>query len=113
MKIFISKGEELFLDRRRVGNSQPQHAIQTGIDYYEYRRLEQEGPKEHTIKDIPKEATQGDYCTVIRRRLGLSQEEVAAKLGISRRILNRMELDELPNGELFSLMRLLLQEVRE
>lgn len=109
MQIYISRGEQLFLDRRKVGNSQPQRAIQVGIDYYEYRRLEQEGPREDTVKDIPYDATLGDYSTIIRRRLGLSQEQVAEKLGSTRYLVNRMEMDEIANSELADLMRFLWQ----
>lgn len=110
MKIYISKGELLFLDRRRAGKSQPQRAVQLEMDYYEYRRLEQEGSRENTPKDIPYHATLGDYSTIIRRRLCLSQEQVSEKLGSTRYLVNRMEMDEIPNSELAGLMRSLVQK---
>lgn len=108
MELYVSKGEALFLDRRHAGASQPQWASHLGMDFYEYRRIEIAGPKENTAKDIRRESTYGDYCAIIRRRLGLTQQEVAEKLGTTRFRVNRMELDEIPNSELVDLMRSLL-----
>lgn len=110
MKLKVSQGEKLFLDRREKGLTQPQMALFLNIDYYEYRRKEQEGSLHHTAKDIPHDVCRGDYCTVIRRRLGLSQNQVAEKLGTSRYCVNRMELSRLGNIELYNLMKQLARE---
>lgn len=110
MKLKISQGEKLFLDRRQKGLTQPKMALALGIDYYRYRELEQQGSRDNTVKDITQNVCRGDYCTIIRRRLGLSQEEIAEKLGTTRYIVNRMELSRMTNIELYNLMRKLAKE---
>lgn len=112
MNLKISQGEKLFLDRRQKGLTQPKMALALGIDCYKYRELEQKGHLDDTVKDITQNVCRGDYCTLIRRRLGLSQEEIAEKLGTTRYIVNRMELSRMTNTDLYSLIRKLAKEGR-
>lgn len=112
MEIRISRGEKLFLDRRRSGHTQPQRAALLGIDYYEYRRLEQIGHHDDTPKDIVYNASIGDYCTIMRRRIGLSQQQVAEELETTRYLVNRMELDEAANSQLYDYIKGLVQVER-
>lgn len=112
MNLKISKGEKLFLDRRKKGLTQPKMALALGIDYYRYRELEQKGHLDDTVKDITQNVCRGDYCTVMRRRLGLSQEEIAERLGTTRYIVNRMEMSRVTNTELYNLIRNLAKEAQ-
>ena len=62
-----------------------------------------------TIQNIVYNASIGDCCTIMRRRMGLSQEQVAEMLETTRYLVNRMELDEVANSQLYDYIKGLVQ----
>lgn len=82
----LTEGERAWIKRIREGLDQHQAAHQLGMSRWQYQALEKskEDAARMKIADF-------EWCRIMRRRIGSSQEEVAAKLGTTRVWVHRME----------------------
>lgn len=98
----LTLGERLLVARRRSGESQYSRARNYGIHRNVYGRLERD--TEDNIFGIvaPElgELAEDEICLILRRRSGLTQEECAEKLGVTRFWLNQMETGKVSCSEL-------------
>jgi len=97
---YLTHGEVLFLNRRRIGLNQDEMAVRRGLSRHRYAMLERD--EEPIGKLLPGGLTRSDLrlakglqphekCVVYRRRTGKLQRDIAADLDVSRVWLNRME----------------------
>lgn len=90
----LTDGERLYILRRRKGLTQAQMAATLGVHRNTY------GPMELSTEDLGMvledlgELAEAEQCIIKRRREGMTQHELAKKMGISRQWLYYME-----NGE--------------
>lgn len=91
----------MILYRRRLGISQTQMAALLGIHRETYGRLER-GKKVQVEIEQPSlgELSKEEFCFLVRRRSGKTQEECADAMGITRYWFNLMELGKAPSGPL-------------
>ena len=89
----LTAGETLLLARRRSGESQEKCADGYGLTRNSYGKFERD-EETHTNIKIPElnELTDAEKCLILRRRSGLTQDECAEKIGITRFWFNRMEV---------------------
>jgi len=87
----LTDGEKLFLDRRRLGESQSVAAERVGTSLFNYRRLEK-APELSSGKQ-PKlgRITKAESCVIYRRRSGMTTQAVADAVGYCRWWVFRME----------------------
>lgn len=83
--------EVLFTWRKRRGLNQAEMAAENGVSRVRWCRWETD--KEEPAVKLPKNFTLTDQekCVLLRRRSGLSQEEIGLKVGASRFWVNQME----------------------
>ena len=86
--IQITTGEKLFVERRRAGRSQAQQAKKLKVNIKVYCQLERQAEGREIVKDL----TVAEACTLLRRRNGLTQANVALDMGVTRFWVRRMEL---------------------
>ncbi len=99
----LRKSESLFITRRREGLTQTAMADKLGIMeyiYFQYENGTSEIPEGLTGLPIFAEPTALEQCVIKRRRLAMSQDELAAELGCSRFWVNQMETDKVNPGKL-------------
>jgi ribosome-binding protein aMBF1 (putative translation factor) len=94
----LTKGEHLFILRRRENKNQIQKAQEMNMKIKKYIRLEKGKPDD--AKEIELELLPHEQCVIHRRRRGYSQAAVAKELGCSRHWLNLMEHGTFLNAEL-------------
>lgn len=96
----LTLGEKLFLRRRREKISQAEMARRYSVSRYTYMNWE----KNVGGIDIPsvdlKGITPTEHFVILRRRAGISQLELAARMGIDRKTLWQMENGHLPLRQL-------------
>lgn len=89
----LTAGETLLIARRRSGESQEKWADRHGVTRNFYGRVERD---EETCASMPipelDELTSAEKCLILRRRSGLTQEECAEKIGVTRFWFNQMEI---------------------
>lgn len=77
----LTNSEKLYIKRSRTGLTAAKFAKKIGIDSASYRLYESgripAGRELPEIKDLKK----GERCRILRRRYGLSQEQVGAAIG--------------------------------
>jgi hypothetical protein len=87
----LTKGEKLYIHRKRLRFTQFQMAVRCGVCLAEYRSMEldEEGTTVgyHTIAPIKEREV---YAT-LRRRQGITKSELAREIGVSAYWLGRME----------------------
>lgn len=89
----MSVGERLLIARRRSGESQETVARRFGLTRNSYGRVERDDEDLCAGISLPElgELTQDEVCLILRRRAGLTQEECAEKIGVTRFWFNQME----------------------
>lgn len=85
-------GEKLFIHRLRLQKTQPQMAADMRVGVETYRSWEN-GQREQDIPFIPNldQLQNFEKLRILRRRSGLFQSQVAAKIGVTRLWVHRME----------------------
>ena len=98
----MTVGERLLIARRRDNESQETVARRLGMTRNFYGRLERDDEDLSAGISLPElgELTQDEVCLLLRRRAGLTQEECADKLGITRFWFNQMETGKVPCSDL-------------
>lgn len=91
----LTNGEKLFLKRRRAGKRRWEYARQYGVSRYTYHAWEKD------VGDVPIVPTlngidQPEHFTILRKRAGLNQTDLAERMGISRSWLYKMEHGKAP-----------------
>lgn len=91
----LTRGERIFLARRRNRESQEVAAACALVSRMQYQRAELDVdprpvPSPRAIRPTPLEE-----LVILRRRSGLTQDEVAHSLGLSRQWVNKMELGKI------------------
>lgn len=96
----LTKGELLFLDRRKRGETQAQAAKRIGTNRYIYGFWERDEP----IRPYPKTnyrcKEKEEIFIIIRRRAGLTQKQMAKKLKCSENWYRMMEKGQVDNKKL-------------
>lgn len=87
----LSRGERLFLLRRRLGETQAQTAKRHGLGLVTYSKMERFNL--HFPGEIPKIETLADYefCVIARRRKKVKQRDLTAELKVCKLWLVMME----------------------
>jgi transcriptional regulator with XRE-family HTH domain len=88
-RIKLTKGERLFLVRRRRGVSQAEFARHYGVSHDTLSKVEKgrKAPSYDITVRGRINPTPPELVVVLRRRLGLSQAELAEKLGVSKQTI--------------------------
>lgn len=91
----LTNGEQLFLRRRREGLTQVEAATAHNVSRALYSLAERDLSNEvRPTKPLPTGELLGhEKCVILRRRAGLTQQDVAAQLGVCRRTMMLMELN--------------------
>lgn len=89
----LSKGERLYLERRRRGESTTEAAARYGVGRNKFANWERE---RDAVSDAPSvslksEPKPHEACQILRRRAGLEISELAEQVGVSRYWLRQME----------------------
>lgn len=96
----LTKGELLFLERRKRNETQAQAAARYGTSLYIYGYWERDKP----IRPYPKVKyrcrEKEEIFIVIRRRAGMTQKQLAKKLKCSENWLRMMEKSQVDNKKL-------------
>jgi DNA-binding XRE family transcriptional regulator len=89
----LTLGESLLISRRRSGESQEKIADRLGMTRNVYGRVERDDEDVPSGIQFPElgELSQDEICLILRRRSGLTQEECADKIGVTRFWFNQME----------------------
>ena len=102
----LTRGERLFIHRRRLNNSQVQQAKEFNVSPFVYGLVERDAevscPAEISAGVAVRELTDAERCVLLRRRLGRGAAWVANELGCSRMWLRNMEQDKVANDRLVS-----------
>lgn len=86
----LTPGEKLYLWRRRKNKRVWEYARQYGVSRYAYQRWENDlGDDIPIIKLMGVE--QAEQFVILRKRSGMTQKELAARMGISRSWLHLVE----------------------
>lgn len=98
----MTVGERLLIARRRSNESQETVARRLGMTRNTYGRLERDDEDLHSGISLPElgELTQEEICILLRRRAGLTQEECADKIGVTRFWFNQMEMGKVSSSDL-------------
>lgn len=98
----LTDGEKLLIARRRSGESQETIARRHGITRNVYGRIERDDEDFRASIAIPElgELADDEKCLLLRRRSGLTQEECAEDLGVTRFWFNQMEMGKVSCSEL-------------
>ncbi len=98
----MTVGERLLIARRRANESQETVARHLGMTRNTYGRLERDDEDLHSGISLPElgELTQEEICILLRRRAGLTQEECADKIGVTRFWFNQMEMGKVSSSDL-------------
>lgn len=93
----LTPGERLRIERRRGGWTQPEAAQYYGMPHGAYKLAERDEPQ---AWDIPPIILRGivdhEYCTVLRKREGLTQQQLADRIGVSKWWVCLMERGDAP-----------------
>lgn len=87
----LTRGEALWLTRRRAGHTQRAAAVQWRVSEERYRRWERDRGAGPLVRWGLASLNSAEYCALIRRRAGLTLEEMSALSGVSRVALCRAE----------------------
>lgn len=98
----MTVGERLLIARRRSGESQETIARRLGMTRNVYGRVERDDEDIHSGISLPElgELSQEEICILLRRRAGLTQEECAEKIGVTRFWFNQMETGKVSSSDL-------------
>ena len=97
----ITRSERLFVERRRLGESQEEAAWRLGISLSLYERIERgkiSCPDDFTTR--LGSIARYEKCVIFRRRIRMTQKDVARSLGCSVRWVQLMECGEQPCQQL-------------
>lgn len=107
--LILTLGELFLLERRSKGFTQRQMAMKLSLTEHFYKLLEYDIQDTEIRKisflkalqyiDTSRELLPYEKCLIYRRRAGISQEELAEKIKISRYWLNQMEIGKIPLSE--------------
>lgn len=92
----LTRGEKLYIKRKRLGLSQIEMSVDLGVIHSKYRAMEQdvEGSEPPYISLGPLQECES-YC-VQRVRAGINKTTLAAEMGVSIYWLRQMERGEAP-----------------
>ena len=92
----LTRGERLYLHRKRIGYSQIQMAVDQGVCLSEYRsrELDEEGTKVPYVTLSKVEPH--EVYTILRRRAGKSRTELGEELQVSAYWVGQMEAGRAP-----------------
>ena len=94
--LILTRGEILFILRRRNGCTQSIAGEVIGVNRYEYGKIERDMSETKLIPDsrplVFSQLSDSEKCTLIRKREGVTQKELASTLSMSRFWINQMEL---------------------
>lgn len=97
----LTRGEKLYLDRRRFRWSQAETAVYFGVPRVKYMRWERgeitEGVPYITLGKI----TRLENCMILRRRAGKTMKELAQEIGVHPWTLRLMERGDVTPTRLF------------
>lgn len=98
----LTLGETLLISRRRSNESQETIARRLGMTRNVYGRVERDDEDVPSGIALPElgELTQDEVCLILRRRAGLTQEECADKIGVTRFWFNQMETGKVSVSDL-------------
>jgi len=92
----LTKGEVQFLQRRRRGHSIQKEAEHRHLTMQQIRDMESSQARSAGKLKL----TDVEYCVVLRKRTGLTQQQVADALGVSRYWVMLMENEKAPINRL-------------
>jgi transcriptional regulator with XRE-family HTH domain len=100
----LTRGERLFIERRRLGESQKQAAARYEATLTRYSRWERDIEDEPLLGLQPLISaallTPYERAVIHRRRAGITQGELARRLGRSKMHIRKIELGVIGNTEL-------------
>jgi DNA-binding XRE family transcriptional regulator len=98
----LTTGETLLIFRRRSGESQETIARRFDMTRNAYGRVERDDDELSGSVSLPElgELTEDEQCLILRRRSGLTQENCAEKIGITRFWFNQMETGKVSCADL-------------
>jgi transcriptional regulator with XRE-family HTH domain len=91
----LTNGEKLFIIRRRRKVNQADFAARYGVSHDTLMRIEKgkrPAPIRLTVREFPP-LTKGEQIVILRKRLGLTQRELALQLDMSKPTLITREND--------------------
>ena len=94
--------EHLFLWRRRERLSQTDAAREFGLTRGVYQLCEEAKREIDFRYERQNGVTPQEYCVLMRQRYGVTQEDIAEALGVSRVWVNMMEAGRAPVGKLLA-----------
>lgn len=92
----LTRGEKLYIARRRKGLTQIEMSVDCGVAYGEYRAMETDDPGTKPPYITLGTLLEREAYTIMRRRSGLSRDEVADKMDVSTFWLRQMEAGAAP-----------------
>jgi transcriptional regulator with XRE-family HTH domain len=93
VRVRLTNGEKLFIIRRRRGINQADFAARYSVSHDLLGKIEKgerPAPIRLTVRKIPP-LTVPEKIVVLRRRLGMSQRELAKKLGVTKQTMLKRE----------------------
>lgn len=87
----LTRGEKLYLHRKRLGQNQVRRSVDLGVGYAEYRAMEVDNPTtKPPYQSIGLMEVRESYM-IFRRREGMTKGELAEDIGCSPEWLRQME----------------------
>ncbi len=91
---YLTKGEKLFLIRRRLGLNQDERAKQLSLARHRYAKMERDEVTDVLDMKLLGGLKSHEKCVIYRRRCGQSQRKLAEEMKLSRVWVNKMESGE-------------------
>ena len=92
----LTRGEKLYLHRKRLGQNQVRRSVDLGVGFAEYRAMEVDNPTAlPPYQSIGAMEVRESYM-ILRRRQGLTKGELADAIGCSSEWLRQMERGQAP-----------------
>ncbi len=99
----LTPGETLILWRKRRKWNQEKAAKHYKVSVFDYKLAEYDVAQEFKYRRIElKEVKDHERCFIYRRRFGMTQAEVAPKVGIGKYWLRELELGKAPCSRLLT-----------
>ena len=90
-----TRGELLYLSRLRKGLTVAEMARRRKVDLYTYQQMER-GEIDCHLREPITPLKPYEICRLLRRRNGMKQKDLAAKMGYSRLWVHKMESGKAP-----------------
>lgn len=92
----LTRGEKLYLFRKRLGYTQVQRSVDLGVGFAEYRAMELDEAHARGPYVTLRSIEEREVYTILRRRAGMTKGELAEVMGISAEWIRQMELGQAP-----------------